>query len=119
MAKRGTTKRRSVEQESYIAKIYGGVRSASSGAADTDAGDVRCETVLIECKVTGGPGETEKPLPVFIRHLEKVAEEAYQEGRSPAVALRYYAPDSILSNPHGWVDVMVRPVVDDAELEVS
>jgi hypothetical protein len=63
--------------------------------------------------MTGGPGETPKPLPVFIRQLEKVTEEAYAEGREAALALRYFAPQSILSNPEGWVDVIVRPVAYD------
>lgn len=63
--------------------------------------------------MTGGPGETTKKLPVFIQQLEKVTEEAREEGRIPALALRYYAPDSILSNQMGWVDVIVRPIDAD------
>jgi hypothetical protein len=63
--------------------------------------------------VTGGPGEKVKPLPVFIRHLEKVTQEAREEGRAPALALRYYAPESILADTRGWIDVIVRPIDDD------
>jgi hypothetical protein len=105
-----------VDHEDFIARKYDGRRSASSGGADNDNGDVRTATLLIECKMTGGPGEKPKPLPKFVQHLEKVAEEAYLEGREPVVALRYYAPDSILANPHGWIDVAVRPVADDVEI---
>lgn len=68
--------------------------------------------------MTGGPGEKPKALPKFIQHLEKVAEEAYLEGREPLVALRYFKPDSILAGPTGWIDVAVRPVSDDS-VEVS
>jgi len=63
--------------------------------------------------MTGGPGETPKKLPVFIQQLEKVAVEARDIGREPALALRYYAPDSILAGPDGWLDVIVRPVDAD------
>jgi len=75
MAKRGTSKDLSIRHEDHIAATYGGKRSASSGAADNDAGDVRCEDTLFECKVTGGPTRPSR-LPVFVRHMEKIAEEA-------------------------------------------
>lgn len=116
MAARGSAKRYSVEQEEYIARLFNGKRSASSGAAEHDAGDVRCEHLLIECKVKM-PGQVTKPLPKFVQQLEKVAEEAYESGKDPMLALRYYRPDSILANPDGWVDVSVRPAVYDAERE--
>lgn len=114
MAARGTSKRRSVDHEDHIAALYGGVRSASSGGADNDQGDVRTPEFLIECKMTGGPGEDPRPLPVFIQHLEKITEEAYSEGREPVLALRYFAPDSILATWDGWVDVVVRRAADAA-----
>lgn len=118
MAKRGTSKRKSVEQEEWIARLYSGTRSPSSGAADTDQGDVRTTRSLIECKVTGEPGKEPRPqLPRFVRWLEKVAEEAWSEGRSPAVALRYFDPDSKLATPDGWVDVVIRPAADDSVRE--
>ena len=117
MAPRGSTKARSVEQENYIARIYGGKRSASSGAADNDAGDVRASQVLIECKMTGGP-ERERSLPKFVRDFEKIADEAYAEGREPVLALRFYCPDSILSDPLGWIDLSVRLSESDSLREV-
>lgn len=112
MARRGTSKDLSVKHEDFIASAYGGRRSASSGAADNDAGDVRCEFELIECKVTGGPTRPSK-LPVFVQQMEKIAEEAYEENRIPALALRYYSPGSILANREGWVDLVVRRVDED------
>lgn len=118
MAARGSNKYRSVEQEDWVARLYHGKRSPSSGAADTDAGDVRTEFSLIECKTTGYPGKEPQPqLPRFIRWLEKVFKEASEEGKKGALALRYYAPDSILATPDGWVDVVVRPACDDADRE--
>lgn len=109
MARRGTSKRLSVDHEEFIARAYGGKRSASSGGAAHDAGDVRCPTLLIECKATM------KPPKKILDEFEKIAQEAYAEGNTPALALRYYAPDSPLASVDGYVDLMVRTVGDDLE----
>jgi hypothetical protein len=116
MAARGTAKWYSVQQEEYIARMFDGKRSASSGASEHDAGDVWCEHLLIECKVRM-PGVMTKPLPKFVQDLEKVAKEAFESGKDPMLTLRYYYPDSILANSDGWVDVSVRRVCDDADRE--
>jgi hypothetical protein len=108
MARRGTSKRLSVDHEEAIARAYGGSRSPSSGGAAHDYGDVRCPTVLIECKAT-----MQAAKPKVLKEFEKIAVEAYAEGREPALALRYYAPDSILADVDGWVDLIVRSVGDD------
>lgn len=115
MAIRGSSKRRSIDHENYIANLYKGRRSKSSGASDHDPGDVRTEKYLIECKMTGTPGK-EKKLPRFVQQLEKVCEEAYQEGKIPILALRYFAPESILSDRQGWIDLEVRKAVDGVSL---
>lgn len=112
MAKRGSVKALSVEQEEHIARLYGGRRSASSGAADNDSGDVRASDHLFECKLTGGPGRPAKS--TLLKQFEKVAQEAYAEGKDPVVALRFYSPDSPLANPKGWVDLVVRLAEEDA-----
>lgn len=114
MAKRGSTKALSIEQENHVAKMYNGKRSASSGAADNDNGDVRAPLDLIECKVTGGPGRPKSS--TLLKTFEKVAEEAYLEGRSPVVALRFFCPDSPLADVKGWVDLSVRLLAEDAEM---
>lgn len=111
MARRGSTKALSVMQEDRIAALYEGRRSASSGAADNDQGDVRCPKVLIECKMTMG-----KP-PAWLKDFEKVTEEAYSEGRDPMMAFRFYKPESILADQNGYVDLVVRRALDDAERE--
>ena len=51
--------------------------------------------------------------PKVLKEFEKIAEEAYAEGREPALALRYYEPTSILADVDGWVDLIVRTVGDD------
>lgn len=111
MAKRGSVKRLSVEHEERIALVYNGQRSPSSGGAGHDNGDVRCPTLLIECKLTGAPGKPMKTKPKILKEFEKIAKEAWAEGREPALALRYFDPDSILSGVDGWVDLMVRQAI--------
>lgn len=114
MATRGSSKALSVEQEEHVAKTYGGRRSPSSGGADTDQGDVRTKDALIECKLTGRPGKPAKS--TLLKQFEKIAEEAYSEGREPLLAYRFFAPASPLSNRNGWVDLVVRLLPDDALL---
>lgn len=114
---RGTSKQKSLDQENYVAKALDGRRSPSSGAADTDAGDVRTPFTLIECKCTGVPGHVKQPKhPSFnqmIAWLEKVSEEAWEEGKDPALAYRFYNPSSRFAKTSGWVDILIRPL-DDA-----
>lgn len=114
MAKRGSNKDRSIEQENWVAKKYGGRRSPSSGAADTDQGDVRLidEGTLIECKTSGGPGQSRKG-GKLLSDFEKVADEAFSEAREPALCLRFWRPDSVLSDRDGYVNLTVRLLEDD------
>jgi hypothetical protein len=114
MARRGTSKRLSVDHEEAIARAYGGARSPSSGGAAHDYGDVRCPTALIECKATMAESR-----PKVLKEFEKIAVEAYAEGREPALALRYYAPESILADVDGFVDLIVRRVADDAHAQLA
>jgi hypothetical protein len=119
MATKGSVKRLSVDHEEYVASKYSGRRSPSSGGADNDNGDVRSKHNLIECKLTGSPGRPQRT--TLLTQFEKVAAEAYLEGRSPVIALRYYWPDSFLAGPDGWVDLAVRLLEEDAfrDAEVS
>lgn len=113
-----TKKEVSVAHESYIARIYDGRRSRSSGAAHSDKGDVRANTsrTMFECKVTGEPGGVEKRS-TLLTVMEKTADEAWSEGKDPAVCLRLYNPSSPLANPEGWVDLTVRLTADDCVRE--
>jgi hypothetical protein len=116
VARRGTTKRYSVDHEEFIAKLYGGVRSPSSGAAEKDGGDVRTDPYLIECKMTGNPGEVKRKSKI-LQDLEKVWEEAVIEGKKPLLCLREFQPDSPLAGKDGWVDLTVLPSDDHAKIE--
>lgn len=114
MAQRGSPKDRSVEHEEFIASIYGGSRSRSSGASLTDKGDVRPwdEDTLFECKTTGEPGNPKRS--TLIQIMEKIWDEAAECGREPAIAMRYFDPSSPLASRKGWVDFTVRLSNDDA-----
>lgn len=115
-----TKKELSKQHEEYIAKQYNGQRSRSSGASDTDKGDVRIagSKSIIECKLTGAPGSGSKRT-TLLSHMEKVADEAWAEGKEPAVALRIFCPESPVANVSGWVDFTVRLTADDARRELA
>lgn len=104
---------RAEQHESFIESLYQGNRSRSSGASVVDKGDVRTEDCLYECKTTGEPGMPAR-YTSLIRHMEKVADEAWAEGREPVVCLRYFLPESPLAAHDGWVDFTVRLSRDDA-----
>lgn len=112
MASKGTKKRASEDQEKWIEYVYDGHRSVSSGASAKDRGDVRTGLSMIECKTT------EREMPKWILDpLEKIVQEAYAENLVPALAMRFYNPDSILSDGRGNIDIVIRRVGDDSALE--
>lgn len=115
MARRGSTKWFSERQEERVAKVYGGERSPSSGAAVTDAGDVRMRenNNLCECKHAGTFEKPAKSISLRLKDLEKIADEAWAEGMEPMMVLTMYAPDSILADKDGEVSVSVRLMLDD------
>lgn len=109
-----TKKALSEEHENYIANRYDGKRSRSSGGAAHDQGDVRCPDFLIECKGKFGIRTGSKPVrSTLVTQMEKIADEAWSEDKAPAIALRFYMPDSPLANSHGYVDFMVKLLEDD------
>lgn len=113
MASRGSTKWLSLRQEDHIAKVYAGRRSPSSGAAVADQGDIRTKAELIECKHTGTFDKPAKSISVTLKDLEKIADEAWSEGREPVLALCIYNPDSVLAYPDGSIHLTVRLTADD------
>jgi hypothetical protein len=114
VARRGTVKRESVEHEEYIARHYNGTRTKSSGAVAGDEGDVRTPNSLIECKTTGSPSKPLKKKPVLLDRMEKINDEAQMDARHPLVCQRYYWPESPLANRDGYVDLVIKRLVDDA-----
>lgn len=82
----------------------------------SDQGDVRTRTSLIECKHAGTYDKPAKSISIKLSDLEKIANEAWSESKQPMIGLSIYAPDSILSNHGGFVDLTVRLSDDDAML---
>lgn len=117
MAKQGTRKALSQEHEDHVAKKYGGTRSKSSGGHVTDEGDVRvtATNTLFECKGKFGKLTGNNPVSsTLLKQFTKVASEAYEVGKDPAVALRFYVPDHWLADRDGYIDLVVRLLADDA-----
>ena len=113
LAKRGSTKWLSVRQEDEIARRFAGKRSLSSGGSVTDQGDVRTAKLLIECKHRGTFDKPARSVSIKLDDFEKIADEAWSEGRQPVMALRIYCPDSVLSDEDGNVDIIARLIDDD------
>lgn len=113
MAKKGSSKYFSVLQEERIARYYEGTRSASSGAQAHDQGDVRSAVDLIECKHRGSYDKPARSISVRLDDMEKIRDEAMSEGKWPALALSFYCPKSPLADRNGYVDLIVRHVLDD------
>lgn len=111
MAARGSKKELSVRHEEYIAKLFNGRRSKSSGASVTDKGDVRAGDLMFECKMTIAKK------PTYVKQFEKVAQESYEEGKTPVLALRFYDPDSPLADANGWIDLTMMLAGDSAQRE--
>lgn len=112
MAKRGSSKYRSLEQENYIAKKIDGRRSPSSGAADKDNGDVKNNIFLVECKTTGEYDKPAKSISIKLSDLEKIVDESYTEDRIPVLALRIYNPNSPLADADGNIDIIANLLKD-------
>lgn len=110
-------KRLSKQHEDFVANVYGGIRSRSSGASDVDKGDVRSKTTtsIFECKMTGEPGRPKSS--TLLKVMEKMADEAWAEEKEPVVCLRLFNPESPLASREGWVDLSVRLTSDDAVRE--
>lgn len=115
MAKPGTRKWFSLRQEKKVAKLYGGTVSPSSGAAITDSGDVYIPNHgnLCECKHAGTFEKPAKSISLKLEDLEKIADEAWERGLEPMMVLSMYAPDSVLADKDGEVNVSVRLMRDD------
>lgn len=102
------------DHERFIERVYGGQRTKGSGSTVAHKGDVRISTAseLVECKLQGNPESPRRTR--LVKQLEKVANEAYEEGLDPVLAWRIFDPSSELANLDGYVDVAIRLVRDDA-----
>ena len=111
------TKKESKAHEDYIASLYEGVRSKSSGAYIGDKFDVLSPLTSFELKSTGRPGEPRGNR--LIKLLDKQADYAYEIEREPAVGQRFYQPESKLASQDGYLYITVRLTKEDADREIE
>lgn len=105
-----TTTELAQRHEGYIARMYGGRRSASSGASWSDRGDVRFEVgdvfdFTAECKAT-----EKKSFSIKLETWNKIVEEAQEQNRRPTMFVRFQLETG------ESVDLVVRSIHDDLEL---
>lgn len=104
-----TTTEMAQRHENYIAKMYGGRRSASSGASWSDRGDVRFEVrdyeFTSECKAT-----EKKSYSVKLETWLKIVEEAQEQNRRPCMFIRFERESG------EKIDLVLRSIDDDLEM---
>lgn len=107
MAKTKTA--RAQNHENYIAKMYNGRRSPSSGASWSDRGDVRFEIenykFTAECKTT-----EKKSFSIKKDTWNKIVEEAQEQDRRPCMFVRFEDESGQM------IDLVVRSIDDDLEV---
>lgn len=96
--------------EGYIARMYGGRRSPSSGASWSDRGDVRLSIkneydFTAECKATES-----KSYSLKLDTWNKIVEEAQEQNRRPCMFIRFQLESG------DSVDLVVRSIHDDLEI---
>lgn len=109
MAKAGTQKQWSIDQENSVARWLGGTRTKNSGATDRQKGDVASEDYLVECKFAGSPVKPARSISLKLEDYHKIRDEAAQEGRVPLMHVRFIAHDSPWADDNGFVDAYVVP----------
>lgn len=115
MAKRGSQKQASLDQETFVARnLDGGKVTRNTGAGDIEKGDVVLHDVriLLECKLTGALDKPAKSISIKLADLEKIEDEAQTIGYSPGVAIRIINPDSPIADRSGHVDYVLVPLSD-------
>ena len=85
-----TTRYFSDLQEKHIAKVTGGKVQSNSGGTKFGGGDVHTDKFLIEAKT---PAIERKSFTIIKDWLEKMKEQAYEQGKEEAVLAFRFSPD--------------------------
>lgn len=105
-----TTTALAQRHENYIAKMYGGRRSPSSGASWSDRGDVRL-TIKDDFEFTSECKATEaKSYSLKLDTWKKIVEEAQEQNRRPCMFVRFQTETG------ETIDLVVRSIHDDLEM---
>ena len=85
-----TTRDYSDKQEKHIAKVTGGKVQSNSGGTKFGGGDVHTDKFLIEAKT---PAIERKSFTIIKDWLEKMKEQAYEQGKEEAVLAFRFSPE--------------------------
>lgn len=86
-----TTRFFSDKQEQHIAKVTGGRVQSNSGGTKFGGGDVHTDKFLIEAKT---PAIERKSFTIMKDWLEKMKEQAFEQGKEEAVLAFRFDPDT-------------------------
>lgn len=86
-----TTRFFSDKQEQHIAKVTGGRVQSNSGGTKFGGGDVHTDKFLIEAKT---PSIERKSFTIMKDWLEKMKEQAFEQGKEEAVLAFRFDPDT-------------------------
>ena len=85
-----TTRDYSNKQEKHIAKVTGGKVQSNSGGTKFGGGDIHTKKFFIEAKT---PTECRKSFSIKTEWLEKMWEQAFEQGKEEAVLAFRFSPD--------------------------
>ena len=85
-----TTRDYSDKQEKHIAKVTGGKVQSNSGGTKFGGGDVHTDKFFIEAKT---PAIERKSFTIMKDWLEKMKEQAFEQGKEEAVLAFRFDPD--------------------------
>ena len=88
-----TTRDYSDMQEKHIAKVTGGRVQSNSGGTKFGGGDVHTDKFFIEAKT---PTKAKASYTVKAEVLDKVYEQAFEQGKEESVLAFRFHPDSLL-----------------------
>ena len=86
-----TTRDYSDKQEKHIAKVTGGKVQSNSGGTKFGGGDVHTNKFFIEAKT---PAIERKSFTIMKDWLEKMKEQAFEQGKEEAVLAFRFDPDT-------------------------
>lgn len=85
-----TTRDYSDKQEKHIAKVTGGKVQSNSGGTKFGGGDVHTDKFFIEAKT---PAIERKSFTIMKGWLEKMKEQAFEQGKEESVLAFRFSPD--------------------------
>lgn len=89
--------------EKRMSRILGGRSTPASGAMEGAKGDIDLDSVLMECKST-----IRDSIQIKFSWLAKIAHEAQNVGKKPALSVSFTLPDGTAIRDGDWIMVPRR-----------